>query len=155
MSGNYPTVPAFPRDAGGNRAARAFVVLVLLAALIVRSLIPPGYMPAAQSHPHTALFELCGGDWRSGQILQSLAHGHNLHSQGHHAQIDHRDHSFVPEFCLFGALTAPPLPPWLATDFPSLARSLPLLLPDMAAQYLSHFPRHGHSRAPPQRLHAV
>lgn len=86
---------------GLNGAGRARVVALLAVALIVRALVPAGWMPVATGHGLT--FELCASQ---GPIPAAMAMHHGRKDHGGQAAPDHP--------CAFAGLglaadTAPPL----------------------------------------------
>jgi len=121
-------------------------LLFLFLVLTSRAIVPPGFMPSPiNSSGSNSLFMLCGGDWRSSQLLDALHDNHHL--MAHHASHHSESHGF--ELCDFDALSMaiaePPDEPLLAFIDASAIVDAPIF---SAAPFRPTF-RNNPARAPP------
>lgn len=119
------------------------LVLAALAALLLQSLAPPGYMHGSADAGWPVV--LCPEGLPKG-FLEAV-HGHHAHHHQHDAAGG--QDSGLGEHCpLAGTLDQ--AAPWLPAGFDALANDGPLAHPSSyAAPRLRSWPRSNHTRAPP------
>jgi hypothetical protein len=127
-----------------NRRLHFAAVYLALAAMMLRAMIPAGWMPQAPSQ-HASLFVIC-----TTQGMQQVTLGDDgkpLPAQQQHQQDSDANHAVCP-FAVAGAHNAPPLAA-SALPAPSLTFAF-LAVPDAAAAPRESRPYAPHAaRAPP------
>jgi hypothetical protein len=81
-----------------SQGIRKFIASFLFVALVLRALVPAGFMPAA-GHPFS--LEICPDGFPTQLLHYGMSHGHGMHHSG---GAPHSHDAARSEHCLFAAL---------------------------------------------------
>src|SRR5579863_2464159 len=138
-------IPSLMHAAFGRQTHRKIVAGILLVTLMMRALMPPGFMPAPG---HGIALQICPDGLPSHVFLSALDRDHATHHSG--GAPHHHHGSLGAEHCVFAALAAGAGAPNLAV-MPQVPLASPRVRPLETTSPASRSPRHSaqQPRAPP------